>query len=178
LGRAVEVTNGDFRSFAGFAVDDSSLRRNVFDKFNGFGLVGNGNTIVRNHGGRWLMKGGGRNTVRANSITDGLELRSGFSGNLITDNRVSGGTPPSTGFESDGISVAAGAANNVLAGNSASGGGDDGIDVEEPSTTLTGNRAFGNADLGIEAVSGVIDGGGNRAWDNGNPLQCLNVDCA
>jgi len=31
--------------------------------------------------------------------------------------------------------------------------------------------------LGIEPVAGVIDGGGNRAWDNGNPLQCLNVDC-
>jgi hypothetical protein len=42
---------------------------------------------------------------------------------------------------------------------------------------LAGNRAFGNPDFGIEAVAGVIDGGGNRAWDDGNPLQCLNVDC-
>ena len=72
--------------------------------------------------------------------------------------------------EADGIFVAAGAADNVLVANSASGAG-------EPSTTLTGNRAFGNADLGIEAVAGVIDGGGNRAWANGNPLQCLNVQC-
>ena len=113
--------------------------------------------------------------MRRNRIPRGLVLVSGSSGNLIRDNSVSAGAGV---FElSDGIFVAAGAANNVLLANSASASGDDGIDVEEPSTTLTGNRAFGNADLGIEAVEGVIDGGGNRAWDNGNPLQCLNVDC-
>ena len=34
-----------------------------------------------------------------------------------------------------------------------------------------------NHDLGIEAVPGVIDGGGNHAAGNGNPAQCINIDC-
>ena len=55
--------------------------------------------------------------------------------------------------------------------------GDDGIDVETPTTTLTANAATYNGDLGIEGVEGIIDGGGNRAFGNGNPLQCLNVAC-
>jgi hypothetical protein len=64
-----------------------------------------------------------------------------------------------------------------LTGNRAIRSGDDGIDVEEAATTTTRNTAVQNADLGIEAVLGVIDGGGNRAFGNGNPLQCLNVEC-
>jgi parallel beta-helix repeat protein len=67
--------------------------------------------------------------------------------------------------------------NNVLLSNTASGSADNGISVDEPTTTLTANRAFRNADFGIKAVTGVVDGGGNRAWGNGNPLQCLNVQC-
>jgi parallel beta-helix repeat protein len=172
FGQAVEVTNGDFRSFSGFHVDDSSLHHNILTE--GF-FSGNGNSILRNQGGEWVLVGGGGNTVRGNRIPLGLSLSSGFSGNLIRNNLLSSGDawylPP------DGIFVAAGAANNVLVSNSASGSADDGIDVEEPSTTLAGNRAFDNGDFGIEAVAGAIDGGGNRAWDNGNPLQCLNVDC-
>jgi large repetitive protein len=67
--------------------------------------------------------------------------------------------------------------NTLLAHNIAIGAGDDGIDVESPSTTLTRNVAVHNGDLGIEAVPGVIDGDGNHATGNGNPLQCTNVDC-
>lgn len=55
--------------------------------------------------------------------------------------------------------------------------GDDGIDVENPSTTLVGNVAVRNHDLGIEAVPGVTDGGGNQAAGNGDPRQCTNVAC-
>ena len=54
--------------------------------------------------------------------------------------------------------------------------GDDGIDVENASTTLVANRANENGDLGIEAVPGV-QAHGNHAFGNGNPLQCLNVKC-
>lgn len=171
-GLAVRVTGGDFRSFAGFDVDGSLLRRNVTTE--GLHIGGSGNSILRNHGGGLFLNAGGGNIVRGNRLTAGLVLSPGFSGNLIRGNTVTGGA----GFpEGDAIIVAAGAVGNVLVANSASGSGDDGIDVEEPSTTLIRNRAFGNPDLGIEAVAGVIDGGGNRAWDNGNPLQCLNVAC-
>jgi parallel beta-helix repeat protein len=120
------------------------------------------------------MDGGG-NSVRGNRITRGsLSLAPGFSGSLVRDNTVSGAGP---GSDVGGIRVAAGAMNNVLLSNTASGSADDGISVDEPTTTLTANRAFGNADFGIKAVAGVVDGGGNRAWGNGNPLQCLNVQC-
>jgi parallel beta-helix repeat protein len=54
---------------------------------------------------------------------------------------------------------------------------DDGIQVHDPATTVTHNRADLNGDLGIQAVEGVTDGGGNKARGNGNPAQCLNVDC-
>ncbi len=46
-----------------------------------------------------------------------------------------------------------------------------------PGTTIARNKANNNADLGIEAVPGVTDGGGNKASGNGNPAQCVNVQC-
>ena len=53
----------------------------------------------------------------------------------------------------------------------------DFIDVDSlDTTTITHNVTYANGDLGIEAAEGVV-GGGNRAFGNGNPLQCLNVEC-
>jgi len=150
---------------------DSSLTHIVADEWS---IGGDGNSVVNNRGGQWFLFSGSGNNIQLNRITRGLRLGSGFSGNAARANTVGGGLDFPEG---DGIYVDAGAANNRLENNSVSGSAHDGIDVEEPSTTLTGNLAFGNGDLGIEAVSGVIDGGGNRAWDNGNPLQCLNVQC-
>jgi hypothetical protein len=65
----------------------------------------------------------------------------------------------------------------LVEGNVLTGSGDDGIDVESPSTTLRGNVAVHNGDVGIEAVPGVADGGGNRAYANGSLLQCTNIHC-
>jgi hypothetical protein len=53
----------------------------------------------------------------------------------------------------------------------------DGIHVHEAATTITKHSANDNGEYGIEAVPGVIDGGGNKASGNGNPLQCLYVEC-
>jgi parallel beta-helix repeat protein len=78
----------------------------------------------------------------------------------------------------DGIFVAAGSHNTRIVDNRAEfNGGDDGIDVNSSATTITSNTANKNGDLGIEAVPGVTDGGGNVASDNGDPRQCVNVDC-
>ena len=55
---------------------------------------------------------------------------------------------------------------------------DDGIDTDNPQTTITGNIANNNGDLGIEAVPGTTDGGGNLASGNGNPAQCVGVSCS
>jgi hypothetical protein len=77
----------------------------------------------------------------------------------------------------DGIRVEAQAVGTVLRANVATRNRDDGIDVNNPATTVTANVANDNTDLGIEAVAGVTDGGGNRARGNGNPAQCVGVVC-
>jgi parallel beta-helix repeat protein len=78
----------------------------------------------------------------------------------------------------DGIFVPAGSHNTLIVDNRAKfNGGDDGIDVNSSATTITRNTANKNGDLGIEAVPGVTDGGGNMASNNGDPRQCVNVDC-
>jgi len=170
-GQGVEVTGGHFGNLAWFHVDRSTLSQNVVSQR--LLVTGSGNSILRNRGGGMQLRGGSGNTVWGNR-THGVWLMRGFSGNLLRDNVVLSGLGDP---EPDGIFVDAGATDNVLVTNLATGSGDDGIDVEEPSTVLAGNRAFGNGDLGIEAVVGVIDGGRNLAWNNGNPLQCLNVGC-
>ena len=76
----------------------------------------------------------------------------------------------------DGILVT-NSANVLIDRNRAGRNGDDGIDVESPGVTISSNIANFNADFGIEAVPGVIDGGGNKAHGNGNPAQCVNVQC-
>ncbi len=56
---------------------------------------------------------------------------------------------------------------------------DDGLHVEasgSPPPEIGGNRALRNADYGIEAPEG-LDVGGNLGRRNGNPAQCLGVDC-
>src|SRR5207247_10641893 len=89
--------------------------------------------------------------------------------NLASQNRGSAG---------DGIFVSAGSSGNRIEDNLATFNSDDGIDVDEPTTTIANNTANNNDDLGIEAVAGVRDGGGNMAQGNGNLAQCLNVNCA
>ena len=71
--------------------------------------------------------------------------------------------------------------NTIIERNRTERNGDDGIDVDigefgNP-ITVRANLAFFNFDLGIEADPGTIDGGGNHAKRNGNPLQCVGVQC-
>jgi parallel beta-helix repeat protein len=91
-------------------------------------------------------------------------------GTLVAGNRANGNA-------GDGLFVAAASSGTTLAQNRVARNGDDGIDADAAQTALSHNRAKANTDLGIEAIEGVTDGGGNRAFGNGNPLQCLNVDC-
>jgi parallel beta-helix repeat protein len=95
-------------------------------------------------------------------------------GTVIRGNDTSGQRTRTT---ADGIQVRAAASGTVVRENTSSGNGDDGIDVDAPSTRILDNTANGNGDLGIEAVAGVSDGGGNRASGNGNAAQCTGVVC-
>jgi hypothetical protein len=87
-------------------------------------------------------------------------------GTLVTQNVASGHV--------DGFAVRAPV---TFTDNFAYSNFDDGIDVDVSGASLTRNEANGNGDLGIEAVPATIDGGGNRATGNGNPAQCIGVQC-
>ena len=112
-----------------------------------------------------------RNRIARNAVSGhvaGLSIASG-QGNVAVRNRTFDN-------EGDGILVAAGVPRTALYANRATGNGDDGIDVESPSSWLVRNQVARNGDLGIEAVRGVR-GWGNQAAGNGNTAQCLNVRC-
>ena len=115
--------------------------------------------------------GGPRTLVERNTVsgsTTGIRLvrahRTIVSGNTVFDNVA------------DGVLVTL-SENVLIDRNTAVRNGDDGIDLDSAPGTISNNTANSNGDLGIEAVPGVTDGGGNKARGNGNPAQCLNVQC-
>jgi parallel beta-helix repeat protein len=112
--------------------------------------------------------------VRLNAISDSRDP--GLALINSNDNRVVGNTVVRSA--GDGIVVELGSTGNLIAQNVSNRNSDDGIDINDPATTVTSNVANDNGSYGIEAVPGVIDGGGNRAEGNGNPDQCLNVVCS
>jgi parallel beta-helix repeat protein len=175
-------------------VEGATANRVEHNRFNHTGdgiLVGDASDNLIRHnlvigaGGREaggfgiILDGAVRTTVDRNIFTGGL-------GPAIFVTRLEAAAPSrdtvvSRNFvnskRSDGILVDNGATGTLLIGNRAIRNGDDGIDVDAPATTVTRNIANHNHDLGIEAVPGVIDGGGNHAAGNGNPAQCINIDC-
>jgi hypothetical protein len=104
-----------------------------------------------------------------NDADTGIKVAGGTR-NLLDRNQI-------RGAGRDGVTVDAHAKHTLLRRNRASHSGDDGFDVEGPTTKLTQDRAVGNHDLGIEAVRGLIDGGGNKASGNGDRRQCIHVVC-
>ena len=82
------------------------------------------------------------------------------------------------------VEVAEDAPGTVIEHNQTDRNGDDGIDIDlgrnDPAsvdTLVRANKAFFNTDLGIEAAPGTTDGGANKAKHNGNPAQCVGVNC-
>jgi nitrous oxidase accessory protein NosD len=159
------------------------------------------NRLVRNGGGITLGPSN-RTVVARNRIvggSDGIRVEKGHdnlvAANLVVGTRHVGITlgihDPFIGGANnlvrgnvvrrsrvDGIVVVQKDRHSVLIGNLVARSGDDGVDVDSPTTTLRGNRATRNGDLGIEAIFGVVDGGGNTAHGNGNPAQCTNIFCS
>jgi large repetitive protein len=154
-------------------------------------VSGDGNTVAANQlsssgcdgecGYGVSLEGGTGNLIEGNVMTHfhqaGIRVASfeaeggpATTGNTISDNLV-------RDSDLDGVLVEATATDTVVARNLVIGSGDDGIDVDNPKTTLTRDVALHNGDLGIEAVPGVTDGGGNKAHANGNRAQCTNVAC-
>jgi len=139
-----------------------------------------GNSLFDNFFVGVVVIGGDDNRLEKNSISGngdrfegGIHLVSNDQGDgsdrtIVSENTLSRN-------RGDGILVDPGQIGTVIAKNRSEANSDDGIDVDEPATTLRKNIANRNRDLGIEAVVGVIDGGGNRA--RGNRVQCTNVAC-
>jgi parallel beta-helix repeat protein len=168
-------------------------RNHVFENGDNIAMIGDDNIVTRNEvddalgfpddptgGFGILLVDGDRNLFQGNDVdgaaSNGIRIRhpdatGTADNNVIRDNEVERA-------KLDGIVIDEAAAGSLVERNVVLGAGDDGIDVESPTTTLTRNRANGNGDLGIEAVAGVTDGGGNRASGNGNPAQCQGVACS
>ena len=146
-------------------------------------VIGNNNVVTRNH----ITDAPGCPEDGEVGCGVGISFEGG-TGNLIAHNFVTGArnagirvaafepetwpSMPSCGAtgrdgDVDGILVESTATGSLLEANIAIGAGDDGIDVDSPTTTLTRNLGLRNGDLGIEAVPGVTDGGGNKARGNG-----------
>jgi parallel beta-helix repeat protein len=204
--QGIFIGESDHNRIAGNLVADNSVAGIAMEADNHNELSGN---RVRRNGDGIIVIGDG-NTITRNHVTDavgcpegcgfGISLEGG-SHNLVAGNHVARarradirldafeGTTRGNVFRAnvvrtageDGIVVnpahVGPVINTLLERNIAIGAGDDGIDVESAATTLTRNIAVHNGDLGIEAVPGVIDGGGNHAAGNGNPAQCTSIDC-
>jgi parallel beta-helix repeat protein len=195
-GDAVQVLAGS---------NHNRLAGNTIDA-NGAGLVlrdsranvAAGNSIDTGLSDAVTLTGATSNVLRGNTVsTDGPTWGIRLSGNLnlLDSNRITaayrGGievlgvlnavqsnTIADAGIDGDAIAVGRRAWVTFLTGNLTSGAGDDGIDVDGPTTLLRRNTSTDNGDLGIEAIPGTIDLGGNRASGNGNPLQCQIVTCS
>ena len=128
------------------------------------------------------FEGGARNVIEQNVVVRvpivGIKIDA--YGPAAVNNIVRGNIVRDVGVDGIGINLddVGEVTGSLVERNVVTGSGDDGIDVESPSTTLRGNLAAHNGDLGIEAVLGVTDGGRNRAFANGNPLQCTNIRCS
>ena len=168
--------------------DRNLVRRNRSVRDGEIGIYvapGNRNVIARNRvshprrgdEGRGIeVDGGDHNVIARNSVrgTTDTGISVGFDvvvGNVVRRNHI-------RGAGGDGVHIDDKARRTLVEGNHAFGAKDDGLDVNNSTTTLTHNEARRNADLGIEAVFGVIDGGGNIARNNGDPRQCTNIFCS
>jgi large repetitive protein len=173
--------------------DDGDISANRVTGGDGMVVVGNHNRVRANEisdtthcadggCGQGISFEGGtgniieRNTVRR-TVESGIRVAA-FEpdtppavNNVVRSNVVSQSA-------TDAILVEATATGTVVERNVASDNDDDGIEVDNPATTLARNTADRNGDLGIEAIAGVLDGGNNSAAGNGNALQCTNLVCA
>jgi hypothetical protein len=161
----VTIRRGAIRGFdRGISVDAGdgvAVRRlAITDNMTGVLIDVSSDVVIR----RNVIAGNSGSGLRA---LDSIRLR--VTGNDALDNAV------------DGIHLGGEVKSSVVEGNVASSNGDDGIEVFEIEpdrpNAVARNLATYNGDLGIEAVAGTVDGGGNRAFGNGNPLECLNIEC-
>jgi len=165
--RSLSAIQCDVVAYAGIALfdsDDNQIRENETHPSTDFGiaLVNSHHNRVEKNGASPIDSDG--NNCSGIALFDSNENK--IENNIAAENRE------------NGILVGFGSHGNLVARNLAFRNAADGIHVNDPATTIKHNTTNTNGNLGIFAVPGVIDGGGNRAQDNGNPAQCLNVECS
>jgi parallel beta-helix repeat protein len=108
------------------------------------------------------------NTVR-HSRDDGIDVNG--DDDVVEQNTV-------VGSHSDGIDVDG--FRTLVEENLSVGNGDDGIGVgvHGGQVTIEENTADYNFDLGIQPKRGTAHGEGNKAEGNGDPRQCVVVECS
>jgi parallel beta-helix repeat protein len=153
-----------YTSPAGIHLEDSdraTIRGNE-SAVGGLGVV-----LIRSH----------NNLVQANSADRRGHDGNDCSGVMVMDSNgntlKNNDTSENNG---DGIFVNATSQHTVIDGNYAEFNYDDGIDVENATTTIINTTTYDSRDLAIEAVPGVT-ASNNVAVGSGNPLGCLNVVC-
>jgi len=153
-----------YTSPAGIHLEDSdraTIRGNL-SFVGGLGIV-----LVRSH----------HNLVQANAADRRGHDGNRCSGVMVMDSNFNtlknNDTSENAG---DGIFVNATSQHTLIDGNYAQNNKDDGIDVENATTTIINTTTYYSTDLAIEAVPGVT-ASNNIAVGSGNPLGCLNVVC-
>ena len=157
------VTSGGWHGINLYDTESNEVRRNRTSRNREDGVA-----VIASHGNEITGNFAARNGL--NGIGMGIRFNGLSHGNRVVGNRL-------LRNRADGIVIGQRSTGNVIERNVAERNGDDGIDVDDPVTTLSRNWSGWNLDFGIEAVPGVTDGGGNHARRNGNPAQCLNVSC-
>jgi parallel beta-helix repeat protein len=167
-------------------VDDFEVTRNF--------VSANTNGITMSHANVFLLDA--TSTVARNRIVDnsgpglfiGESVRVQVVRNVATGNETGIGLVDSRAvtFEKntssdnllDGIHLGGETSENLLIANRTDRNGDDGIDAafDSEDNVLIRNVARYNGDFGI-AVTPSSEGKKNKARGNGNPLQCLNLEC-
>jgi hypothetical protein len=146
-------------------LDNDVVRSTAADRDRGIELNGSGARITGNRLKNWALGGivvsGSDNAVVDNDVRD--SIHSFFD--------------PQPPWDGDGIFVTAFSRRTLLQSNFVTGNAGDGIETQDPTSSLGQNTASYNGDYGIDAAAGVTDLGFNAAFLNGNAAQCRNLFC-
>jgi hypothetical protein len=158
--QAMKLTGDSLR-----IVDNEVIRSAAADRDRGIEVNGSGAHIERNRLKNWALGGivvsGSDNELIENDVRD--SIHSFFS--------------PQPAWDGDGIFVTGFSRRTLLKSNFVTGNAGDGIETQDPTSSLGQNTASYNGDFGIDAAAGVTDLGFNAAFLNGNSAQCRNVFC-
>jgi hypothetical protein len=150
---------GNAAAVSGFGGTANRYERNLagWNLFHGMRFAGLADSVLA------------ANRLPGNGVI-GIRLEDEAVGNVLDANRVER-------TSGDGISLAADSGANRFDRNRSLRNDGDGFDVAGPGAKLVRNRADRNGGLGFDAPLGVALDFRNTARHNGDPRECVGVDC-